>query len=151
VRLELTNGSAIRVGVAGYGALSAVGTAAAPVVFTTDPPDAQPGYWSGLHLGPLADAGTRLEHVVIENAGAGGWWLSGALTMDVDPGGVLRSSVIRRSGSCGVALSAEYPWRTDYAAPELGNSFQDNAGPPTCHTLRPGSPPAAVAGGRDGR
>jgi hypothetical protein len=50
--------------------LSAVGTAAAPIVFTSDEPTPVPGSWNGIWFRrPLE--GSRLEHCMIEYAGSG--------------------------------------------------------------------------------
>jgi hypothetical protein len=114
----------------GPGALRALGTAAEPILFTSEIPGV-PGSWMGVELGTAADERTRLDHVEIHDAGAGDAGGAGAVRLQLDPGGVLRNTRILRSSSCGVMLFAG-SWAEDYTNPVLGNSFAAVTGPPVC-------------------
>jgi hypothetical protein len=135
--LVLEPGVTIEVGVGrrvvvGFGSLVAVGTAAAPIVFRSVTPGV-PGSWMGIELeGPTAGLGTRLERVVIADAGAGTPGYSGALRLWADPGGLLRNSTILRSPSCGLVMFNGQPWTDDYTDPAFGNTFVQVAGPLRC-------------------
>jgi hypothetical protein len=50
--------------------LVAVGTAAAPITFTSEAPVPAPGDWQGLWFGQIANGANRLDHVKIAYAGA---------------------------------------------------------------------------------
>lgn len=52
------------------GALVAVGTAASPIVLSSDQASPQPGDWRGLWFGGVARAENRVEHVRLEHTGA---------------------------------------------------------------------------------
>ena len=135
--LVLEPGVTIEVGVgmrvtAGFGNLVAVGTASDPIVFRSVTPGV-PGSWMGIELGAgLPGPGTRLEHVVIADAGAGSPGYAGALRLGADPGGVLHNSTIVRSSSCGIVLFNGHAWTDDYTDPTFGNTFVDIAGPLRC-------------------
>jgi len=123
----------LQVGVGTPGGLRALGTAQAPVTFTSYSPLAYPGFWNGLVIGPLADASTLLDHVTVDDAGAfDGVSLQAALKIARDFGPIIRNTRIRRSGDCGIARLSGEPWSTDFTAPFLGNTFQDNDGPDQC-------------------
>jgi hypothetical protein len=132
--LTLQPGVVVRMGpatrVAIGSVLKAVGNAAAPVRFVSETPGL-PGSWIGIELGLTADARTRLDHVTIEDAGAGAAGLTGAVRFQHDPGGVLRNTTILRSPTCGLMLFAG-PWAEDYTDPLFGNSFIGIAGPVRC-------------------
>jgi hypothetical protein len=133
--LTLDPGVAVRMGLGtvfhvDIGALQAVGTSARPITFSSVTPGT-PGSWMGIELASGGDASLRLEYVDLADAGAGPAGFSGALRLQVDPGGVLRNSIIRRSPSCGVVLLGG-AWRDDYTAPAFGNTFVDVAGPARC-------------------
>lgn len=53
----------------GKGVLRALGTAAAPVVFTSTSPEPSPGDWGGLQFEGAPDANTTIDHARIEYAG----------------------------------------------------------------------------------
>jgi hypothetical protein len=135
--LVLEPGVTIEVGVgmrvtAGFGNLVAVGTAANPVVFRSVTPGV-PGSWMGMEMGAAtAGPGTRLEHVIIADAGAGTPGYAGAVRLWSDPGGLLRNSTILRSSTCGLVMFNGQPWTDDYTDPAFGNSFVEVAGPLRC-------------------
>ncbi len=53
-----------------YGALEAQGTAAAPIVFTSNSTSALPGDWKGIYFrNPSKDSAGLLEHCIVEFAG----------------------------------------------------------------------------------
>jgi hypothetical protein len=121
------------------GTLRVLGTAAAPVVLTSLDGDAA-GAWVGLELGAPSAAvtpETRLEYLVLRNAGAGEPGASGALRMWSDPGGVLRNSSIVSSAGCGIVLFDGQSWHDDYASPAFGNGFTNVAGPVRCRWPAP--------------
>jgi hypothetical protein len=138
--LTLAPGVTMQVGVGGrvvvrLGSLVAVGTATAPVTFTSATPGV-PGSWMGIEIESwTGGAGTRLEYVEIADAGAGPGGYAGALRLWADPGGLLRNSTIRRSTSCALILFGGQSWTDDYADPAFGNTFIDVAGPPQCQPL----------------
>lgn len=114
----------------GVATLVAVGTPAQHIVFGSMTPGI-PGSWMGIALGG-AESHVQLEYVDIVDAGAGPSGYSGAVRLNVDPGGLLRNSIIRRSGGCGLILFNGQPWTDDYADPAFGNSFVDLGGPVRC-------------------
>jgi hypothetical protein len=133
--LTIEPGVVVRLGLGttfavGIGRLQAVGTAASPIVFTSVTPGVA-GSWMGIELANWDTPFLRLEHVEIADAGNGPSGFAGALRLNVDPGGVIRNSIIRRSPSCGVILLAGQ-WSSDYASPAFGNTFVNVAGPATC-------------------
>jgi hypothetical protein len=135
--LVLEPGVTIEVGLgmlvgAGFGNLVAVGTPADPIVFRSVTPGV-PGSWLGIELGGATlGPGTRLEHVVIADAGAGSPGYAGAIRLTSDPGGLLRNSTILRSSSCGLVMFNGQPWTDDYTDPAFGNTFVQVAGPLRC-------------------
>lgn len=133
--LTLDPGVAIRMGVGtllhvDIGSLQAVGTSAKPIAFSSVTPGV-PGSWMGIELASDGSASLRLDHVDLADAGAGPPGFSGALRLQIDPGGVLRNSTIRRSSSCGVILLGG-TWRDDYTVAVFGNTFVDVAAPARC-------------------
>jgi hypothetical protein len=131
VVLQMGSASILTVGENLPGALKVAGTAANPVLITSASTDAA-GAWVGLQVGTQADSRTRLSYVEIRNAGAGDAGFAGAVRMQVDPGGVLRNTTIRRSSTCGVVLFNGNAWAEDYTNPQFGNVFIDVAGPLRC-------------------
>ena len=74
-----------------WGGLVAVGTTAAPILFTTDPESSPLRQVMRITLGRGTLATTRLEHVIIEHAGTG-------LALDQTPAGVtLRRGTVRKT------------------------------------------------------
>jgi len=113
------------------GAIRALGTATAPVVFASATPGV-PGSWIGIDVGLSADTSTRFDHVEIRDAGAGDPNLAGALRLDYDPGGILLHSTIVRSATCGIVIFYGNTFKQDYTAPAYGNSFVSNADSAVC-------------------
>ena len=54
---------------ANQGMLSAVGTVADPILFTTNNPAPAPGQWQGVYFDSLANDASVLEHAIVEYAG----------------------------------------------------------------------------------
>jgi hypothetical protein len=131
VVLQMGDASYLTVGENLPGALKVAGTAANPVLITSASTDAA-GAWIGLQVGTQADSRTRLSYVEIRNAGAGEAGFAGAVRMQVDPGGVLRNTTIRRSSTCGIVLFNGNTWAEDYTNPSFGNVFIEVAGPLRC-------------------
>lgn len=67
VTMVMDAGSAIRIN--NGGALSAVGTAAQPIVFTAEEPT--PGYWEGINFFFSPTVNNKLDHVIVEYGGGG--------------------------------------------------------------------------------
>jgi hypothetical protein len=132
--LLIEPGVTIEVGVgksiSDFGNFVAVGTASAPIVFRSVTPGV-PGSWMGFQLNSVT-AGTRLEHVIIADAGAGPPGFAAAIRLGFDPGGLLRNSTIVRSASCALLLGSGASWTDDYTDPTFGNTFTDIAGPIRC-------------------
>jgi hypothetical protein len=121
-------------GVAGTGQLVAVGSAAAPIVFTGLTSTA--GAWEGITFQGTMAGGNRLEHVRIEAAGAhggdNGFGCPPAGTPDSDgalklftepPGAFLKSSTIARSSAHGVYCA----WKGATVDLVAGNTFEEIA------------------------
>jgi len=140
------------------GVLVAPGTAANPIVFTSDETAPAPGDWFGLWL--ATSPGSQLDHVVIEYAGAAGSGISSnnckpvgaqdaaALfvgdfdTQYVPPATLLTNSTIRYSAGFGI----DAVWLAPTVnAPDLtaGNTFQNNA---LCTQTFNGLVPPAICG-----
>ncbi len=75
VEVRFSTGTGVTVGfpsAGGAGGLSAIGTAAGPIVFTSDQSSPAPGNWKGLNFtSNTIDASTRLDRVTVEYGGAG--------------------------------------------------------------------------------
>jgi len=136
VRLLFAPGAGVYIGRLGPGSLRAAGTAASPIVFGSSLDTPHPGSWTGISVEALAGAATLFEHVVIEDAGPPGGpadgSLGGAIAFMTDLGPVLRASVVRRSATCGILRAGPGPWVTDFTEPDLGNTFEANAGGDQC-------------------
>lgn len=126
VELRMGNGTQVSVL---SGALRAVGTAGAPILFTSETPGV-PGSWIGVGFDSSVDARSKLDHVEIRDAGAN-TGVSAAVRLWTDPGGLVRNTAIIRSAGCGIELFAG-GWAEDYTAAATGNTFLDIVGPPTC-------------------
>ncbi len=70
VRFESESSLTIGDGVGGVGTLKAEGTAEAPILFTSDSDEPQPGDWYGITLMGSAALGASLSHVTVEYGGA---------------------------------------------------------------------------------
>jgi hypothetical protein len=122
------------------GVLNAQGTAAAPIIFTSGEAAPDAGDWVGLWLDTAT--GSRLDHVVIEYAGAPSGIIAGnckptgtpdsaALLIGdfsaqyVPPANLLTNSTLRLSAGFGIDA---FWWATTFNAPDLtaGNTFQGN-------------------------
>ena len=147
-RLVAQPGALVEFGTAGgapnnqVGVLVAQGTAAAPILFTSDESAPVPGDWFGLWL--ATSPGSQLDHVVIEYAGstsgamssnncrpvgtpdAAALFVGGFDTQYLPPANLLTNSTIRFSQGFGI----DAVWQAaTFNAPNLtaGNSFQSNA------------------------
>ena len=124
------------------GVLSALGTAAEPIVFTSGEATPAPGDWTGLWLDTAT--GSRLDHVVIEYAGGpnginsnnckptpedqGGLLVGDFETQYVPPPDLLTNSTIRFNAGFGIV--AMWQTTTTNNTPNLTatNTFTGNAG-----------------------
>lgn len=117
-------GATIRVGEVGPGAIHAVGTATAPITFTSA--SGNPGGWGGIELLSQTDTSTVFDHVILDNAGALAN-VQGGFIFYIDVGPVIRHSTISNSAGCGIVNSGMSTGATDFADPALGNTFINNA------------------------
>jgi len=86
------------------GAISAVGTAASPIVFTTNVSNPQPGdHWSDIGLYEGATSSTQFEYCIIEYAGNSSG--SGAVYVDISAPKI-DNCIIRHSSDYGVFSSS---------------------------------------------
>jgi hypothetical protein len=67
--VKLENNTAIYFGFYGPSGLKAIGTASAPILFTSNQASPTPGDWNGLLFGDSTLAGTRLSYCTIEYGG----------------------------------------------------------------------------------
>ncbi len=130
VVLQFAPGGLISVGGLAPGGLRAAGLDTAAVVLTGE--WEFPGAWGGLEIGPQADPGTLLDRVIVDYAGAAGQPGAAGIRIARDFGEIVRNTLIRRSGGCGITRTSGVPWSTDFTAASLSNTFQDNVGPAQC-------------------
>jgi hypothetical protein len=90
----------------GPSGLSAVGTASAPILFTSNLTAPAPGAWYGITFGDSTLTGTRLSYCTIEYGGAPG--TDGAAINIINGGSVdeISNCTIRKSGMHGVRCQA---------------------------------------------
>jgi flagellar hook assembly protein FlgD len=102
VEVRFRNSPGLVVGDGARGRLLAQGTAAAPIVFTSDQPPAArtPGFWGGIWFHTGTDPATLIEHAHIEYAGLNSW--GNVVVFDSQP--TLRNTVIRQSSSFGISV-----------------------------------------------
>ena len=118
----------------GSGALVARGTASAPIRFTTSVAPATPGSWDAMSFYAGA-AGSVLDHVIVEYAGAGMPSFDGNIHVYADLGAFISNSIIRNSQTCGIFV--EQGVTTNFTA-GLGNTFTGNGSHAQC------SPPTGL-------
>ena len=71
------------------------------------------------------------DHVILENGGADDGQYATAFRLAQERGPFIRNTLVRRSAGCGITRLPG-SWTTDFTAPALGNTFQNNAGPDQC-------------------
>ncbi|HET9383994.1 MAG TPA: hypothetical protein VFO67_02525 [Gemmatimonadales bacterium] len=120
VTFQFTPGGLLAVGWLVPGNVRAIGTAAEPIVITGQ---YGAGSWGGAVMDTLAGSATLFEHVVMDG---------GAFELGRDIGPVIRSTLIRNVGGCAITRKAGSPWVTDFTAPALANTFENNVGPDQC-------------------
>jgi len=137
--LEFGPGASLYVGHGGNGALNAVGTESAPVVFTGVSKTL--GTWAGLHFydhtvdGTLGQANTTvIQHARVEYAGNS----SDAMVYIKNAKPVFRNTVFRHGveGSHAVVLEGEsalIPAHDDFMNPASGNTFEGFLGMEVLH------------------
>jgi hypothetical protein len=130
VEMRFPPGGLIAVGAVSPGALRAIGTGSAPVLFTAE--FSHPGAWMGVDVGANALTTTLLDHVIVDYGGADDGSVAAGIRVARDIGPIVRNTLVRRSGGCGITRISGTPWTTDFTAAQLGNTFQDNAGPNQC-------------------
>lgn len=133
-RLRFGAESGLRAGVtADAGDILAVGTAEAPVVFTSDAEEPAPGDWGGLVFEDAASTGSKLQWAVVEYAGGerGTNYSNAAVSVFTDnKGEFIRNTTIRHSEGFGILRATDLHGNfvTDFTAGALGNVFANNAG-----------------------
>ena len=119
--LSLEAGTTLRIGdgtlligVFAAGGLVAVGTTAAPILFTADAATPTAGSWGTLYLGSQTTATSRLENIIIEYNQTG-------ITLSGNPSGVtLRHGTIRNVSKDGIRFSATSPTLEHWSITEVG-------------------------------
>ena len=119
VTVQFADNQRLRLGYINGGVLKAVGTAAAPIVFTSTHVPGSPGDWNGVDLTVTGD-GTDLEYVRVEYAGQKN--SNAAIYMADGARGVIANCTIAHSAGGGIALGASKVTQKD-------NTFIDVAGP----------------------
>ena len=134
--LKFASGAGIRVDEGG--ALEALGTADAPVVLSGVNPT--PGAWNGVALRSGAGPLNRLEHTVIEYAGAAA---AAALATDARAGRPVRLAadnlVLRRGAGPGFAFGRDTALERFSRVLSTDNASSGSLGPVAAGTLGPGS------------
>jgi hypothetical protein len=123
------------------GQLIAAGTAEKPIVFTADSATPARGFWRGIAFAGIAPTGNRIEHAVIEYAGADCLCSGFGCAPDEDAGVIfynyrpdeafIRNTTFRHIDGHGVTSG----WRSDLEGPDFKptNTFEDLAG---CQQVR---------------
>ncbi len=116
VKIKFEPNTAIIVGYVYNGSLSAIGTEASPIVFTSNLASPAPGSWKGIYFdSETNDLTTVLEHCIVEYAGQD--YKASIMCEDSYP-------AIR---NCTVRYSATYPIRVRAKKMNLsGNTYTDN-------------------------
>lgn len=130
VELRFAPGGLVGIGVVSPGGLRAVGATGTPVLMTGE--FTFPGAWMGVIIGPNAVASTLLDHVTVDYAGADDGTFATGIRVDKDYGQIIRNTLVRRSGGCGITRVSGTTWTTNFTAAPLGNTFQNNAGANQC-------------------
>ena len=120
VVFKFAPGGLLVVGSLAPGNLRALGTVAEPIVITGQ---YGTGSWGGAVVSTYADSTTLFEHVVMDG---------GAFEVQRDIGPVIRNTLTKNSGGCAITRASGTPWTTDFTAPALANTFQNNVGPDQC-------------------
>lgn len=134
MRFEITHATGTTVSPA---TLVAVGTAAAPITFTSDAQVPAAGDWDGLWFGEIANGANRLDHVDLDYAGADCLCtlvscndvntFAGAIlfTQPPAPGFSITNTAISHSAGHGIVRGWQSDSMPSFAA---GNTFTDVAG-----------------------
>jgi Big-like domain-containing protein len=129
VELRFAPGGILAAGVVSPGAVRAIGAAGNPVVVRSE--FAFAGAWMGIVIGTHA-LNSLLDQVTVDYAGADDGTFATGIRVDKDYGEIIRNTLVRRSGGCGITRVSGTSWTTDFTAPQLGNTFQSNAGQNQC-------------------
>lgn len=113
------------VGASDAGALKAVGTDDAKIIFTSNSDTQAPGQWAGLRFGDEATAASRLTHAVVEFGGKyiGAAYAVANIQVETDLGAFIENTLVRESKGCGIVRVG---FDTDFTDAALGNVFQNN-------------------------
>jgi hypothetical protein len=141
--LTLPAGTQLRFGVSGAmqigkgqpGALIAAGTAAAPILFDALTRTPVKGSWRGLHFWQAG--GSKLDHVTVTHAGAGGLIGTGNVNVYNEIGAFVTNSTFSESSGCGITRSdgsdtGSTAVTTDFTLPAYNNTFANNDGGAQC-------------------
>lgn|GEM_PF-3255468 len=107
VEVRFASGTGINIGVSGVGGaggLSAVGSVAGPILFTSDQPTPAPGNWKGLNFtANTIDASTRLDYAIVEYGGSG----TNNANIRLDNAAItIQHSTVRHSSGHGIRLQS---------------------------------------------
>ncbi|HXJ31013.1 MAG TPA: hypothetical protein VNG35_10245 [Gemmatimonadales bacterium] len=130
VVVQFQPGGILSIGELAAGAVRALGTATSPVTLAGQHVD--PGAWMGVTIGTFADSTTVFDHVVVQDAGADDGILATSFRIARDYGPIVLNTLITGSAGCGITRMTGATWTTDFTAPALGNTFQNNLGPAQC-------------------
>ena len=130
VVLRFAPGGILSVGWLVSGNVRAIGTDSEPIIFTGQYDFA--GSWMGVMVGPYADTTTALDHVIVQNGGADDGQFATGFRLAREMGPFIRNTLVQRSAGCGITRLSGSTWTTDFTAPALGNTFQNNAGAAQC-------------------
>lgn len=125
--VKFTSGAELLVNWEAAGALQAVGTAAAPILFTAHN-STTPGHWIALYLANATSATSRIEHATVEYAGSAGHGRGGIHVAGSSP--TLTNVTLRKNAHAGFSM--------DSGVPTLS----------ACTITENNGPGARVAGGR---
>jgi len=107
VTVKFSNGTGLNIanGTGSPGALKAVGTAALPIVFTSNDPAPAPGKWKGITFNPgTISMNTVLDFVTVRYGGYGGAYFSANLVIN-SSSPVIMNSTIKNSAGSGVYVT----------------------------------------------
>ncbi|PYP11817.1 MAG: hypothetical protein DMD59_01855 [Gemmatimonadetes bacterium] len=130
VVLRFAPGGILSVGWLVSGNVRAIGTDSEPIIFTGQYDFA--GSWMGVMVGPYADTTTAFDHVIVQNGGADDGQFATGFRLAREMGPFIRNTLVQRSAGCGITRLSGSTWTTDFTAPALGNTFQNNAGAAQC-------------------
>jgi hypothetical protein len=141
--VKFQNNTAIYFGFYGPSGLQAIGTASAPILFTSNQASPAPGDWNGLLFGDSTTAGTRLSYCTIEYGGPHTYGFLDAAAIKIAGWGVvdeISDCTIRYGGMNGVHCTGSSgfgTFRNNVVTANLGYSLR--IGPQLAERLNAGN------------